>query len=163
IKRVIGVGGDVVACCDSAGRVTVNGKGLDEPYVYENDFREFGPITVPDGDLWLMGDHRSRSSDSRQNGPVPQDKVIGRAFVRVWPIGRSGVLSVPGTFSDVPSAAGASAPTPAAGQTPAAAGPLGSLDALLAPVAAVALVIPGRRWRGSRRRGRRRRGTGGSP
>ncbi|MCK9901074.1 signal peptidase I [Parafrankia colletiae] len=153
IKRVIGVGGDVVACCDGAGRVTVNGKALDEPYVYENDFRDFGPITVPDGDLWLMGDHRSRSSDSRQNGPVPQDKVIGRAFVRVWPLGRFGMLSVPGTFSGVPSATGAPA-LPGAGAgppQPAASGPLGSSDALLTPLAALALVVPLRRRTGRRR------------
>ncbi|WP_018504560.1 signal peptidase I [Parafrankia discariae] len=172
IKRVIGVGGDVVACCDAAGRVTVNGKALDEPYVYENDFQSFGPITVPDGDLWLMGDHRSRSSDSRQNGPVPQDKVIGRAFVRVWPLGRFGLLTVPGTFSGIPSASAAPARTP--GQTsgepaptspPHALGTPGgteSADLLIAPVGALALAVPASRRR-SGGRWARRRGMGGSP
>ncbi|ABW10607.1 signal peptidase I [Parafrankia sp. EAN1pec] len=167
IKRVIGVGGDVVACCDAAGRVTVNGKALDEPYVYENDFQAFGPFTVPDGDLWLMGDHRSRSSDSRQNGPVPQDKVIGRAFVRVWPLGRFGLLTVPGTFSGIPSASAAPARTPAptsdetAPSSPPGAvgvpGSTGSADLLIAPVGALALAVPASR----RRRSGGRRSTGG--
>ncbi|ONH60314.1 signal peptidase I [Frankia sp. CcI49] len=162
IKRVIGVGGDVVACCDDAGRVTVNGKALDEPYVYENDFQEFGPITVPDGDLWLMGDHRSRSSDSRQNGPVPQDKVIGRAFVRVWPLGRFGILSVPDTFSGVPSASAANRGNAEHEPVASGAGLPGSADALLAPVAALALVVPGRRRRraGLGRPGRSGRAVG---
>jgi signal peptidase I len=111
IKRVIGVGGDRVACCDARGRVTVNGRGLDEPYVYENndlDQRRFGPVTVPDGQLWLMGDHRSDSSDSRAHGPVPEDKVVGRAFVKVWPLSRIGPLTVPeDAFRAVPDASGA--------------------------------------------------------
>ncbi|WP_235486863.1 signal peptidase I, partial [Frankia sp. AvcI1] len=84
IKRVIGVGGDTVACCDAEGRVTVNGHPLDEPYVYQNDYQRFGPVKVPAGYLWVMGDHRGASSDARQNGPIPKDKVVGRAFVRVW-------------------------------------------------------------------------------
>jgi signal peptidase I len=111
IKRVIGVGGDTVACCDARGRVTVNGRGIDEPYVYENndlDQRRFGPVAVPDGELWLMGDHRSDSSDSRAHGPVPEDKVVGRAFVKVWPLSRIGPLKVPeDTFRAVPDASGA--------------------------------------------------------
>jgi signal peptidase I len=110
IKRVIGVGGDTVACCDPQGRVTVNGKSLDEPYVYENndiDQRSFGPVTVPKGQLWLMGDHRSDSSDSRAHGPVPEDKVIGRAFVKVWPLSRFGLLQAPeGTFGGIPAPTG---------------------------------------------------------
>ncbi|MCL9762580.1 signal peptidase I [Frankia sp. AiPa1] len=112
IKRVIGVGGDTVACCDAEGRVTVNGHPLDEPYVYENDYQRFGPLQVPAGYLWVMGDHRGASSDARQNGPIPQSKVVGRAFVRVWPLNRFGFLSVPGTFSGIRDASSPAHATP---------------------------------------------------
>ncbi|ONH31229.1 signal peptidase I [Pseudofrankia asymbiotica] len=116
IKRVIGVGGDTVSCCDSDGRIMVNGKALDEPYVFENDFQPFAPVKVPDGRLWVMGDHRGASSDSRANGTIPTSAVVGRAFVRVWPLNRFGFLTVPGTFHGIPAASsarpvtGASAP-----------------------------------------------------
>ncbi|MBX6390010.1 MAG: signal peptidase I [Frankia sp.] len=106
IKRVIGVGGDTVSCCDHAGRVVVNGEPLDEPYVYENDSQPFDPVTVPEGQLWVMGDHRSASADSRYNGTIPEDSVVGRAFVRVWPLSRFGFLTSPDTFDDVPAPGG---------------------------------------------------------
>ncbi|WP_331272037.1 signal peptidase I [Motilibacter aurantiacus] len=92
IKRVIGVGGDEVRCCDVEGRVVVNGEPLDEPYVYQDNHLAFGPLTVPEGQLWVMGDHRGDSQDSRYVGPIPVDNVVGRAFVRVWPLGRLGLL-----------------------------------------------------------------------
>ncbi len=104
IKRVIGVPGDTVQCCDAKGRVQVNGVPLDEPYVYQDNHQPFGPVKVPKGRLWVMGDHRQFSADSRAHtldpggGTVPADKVIGRAFVRVWPVPRVGLLSVPKTF-----------------------------------------------------------------
>jgi signal peptidase I len=107
IKRVIGVGGDRVACCDDAGRVTVNGHALDEPYVFGNDDpsgEEFS-VTVPQGELWVMGDHRSVSEDSRAHreqpgkGFVPVDDVIGRAFTIVWPVDRAKILHRPPTFA----------------------------------------------------------------
>ena len=104
IKRVIGVSGDTVQCCDAQGRVTVNGVPLDEPYLFADNHEPFGPVTVPKGRLWVMGDHRSQSSDSRAHlgspggGTIPEDKVIGRAFVIVWPTHRAGKLSVPQTF-----------------------------------------------------------------
>ncbi len=104
IKRVIGLPGDVVACCDDTGRVTVNSRPLNEPYIFQNtpiEQRGFGAITVPAGRLWVMGDHRGGSQDSRAHrtdrwkGTIPEDHVIGRAFVIVWPAGHSGGLPVP--------------------------------------------------------------------
>jgi signal peptidase I len=104
IKRVIGVGGDTVEA--RRGKVYVNGTQLDEPYVWPGDrpsdvdFR----VTVPIGKLWVMGDHRSESGDSRfhQQGPgegfVPEKDVLGRAFVIIWPPNRAGSLDRPTTF-----------------------------------------------------------------
>lgn len=107
IKRVIGLPGDHVVCCDERGRVTVNGVPLDgEAYIYPGDVPsevEFD-ITVPAGQLWVMGDHRSVSADSRAHigepggGTVPIDKVIGRAFLIVWPPSDIQVLAPPRTF-----------------------------------------------------------------
>lgn len=92
VKRVIGLPGDTVQCCNAQGRVVVDGKPLDEPYVYQDDHKAFGPQTVPKGQLWVLGDHRSDSSDSRYNGTVPINSVVGHAFMRVWPISRIGLL-----------------------------------------------------------------------
>lgn len=107
IKRVIGLPGDHVVCCDPQGRITVNGVALDEEsYLYPGDQPSDVPfdVVVPDGRLWVMGDHRSASSDSRSHlgdpggGTVPIDKVIGRAFVVIWPFGDWRLLRVPETF-----------------------------------------------------------------
>ncbi len=98
VKRVIAVGGQTVRCCDAQGRVIVDGHPLNEPYVYQNDHRPFGPITVPAGRMWVMGDHRADSADSRfhiqdgHQGTVPVDDVIGRAFVIIWPPSRWNTL-----------------------------------------------------------------------
>jgi signal peptidase I len=106
IKRVIGLPGDHVACCTD-GHVTVNGEVLDESdYVFEDNSEEFEGVEVPAGKIWVMGDHRSASSDSRANGFVPINRVIGRAFVVVWPLDRAKGLGVPETFEAQPSAAG---------------------------------------------------------
>jgi signal peptidase I len=105
IKRVIGVGGDRVVCCDDEGRVAVNGVLLDETgYLHPGDapsLQEFD-VTVPQGQLWVMGDHRSDSGDSRVNGYVPLSRVSGRAFVIVWPLSHWSGLSRPATFDDIP-------------------------------------------------------------
>jgi signal peptidase I len=104
VKRVIAVGGQTVQCCDPDGRVTVDGVPLDEPYIFENtpvESRTFGPVTVEEGRLWVMGDHRSASADSkahmtdRYSGTIGVDDVIGKAAVIVWPIGRFGLLDSP--------------------------------------------------------------------
>ncbi len=94
VKRVIGLPGDTVSCCN-AGRVVRNGVPLTEPYVYPagQANTSFAPFTVPKGQLWVMGDHRNASSDSRFNGTVPISSVVGHAFLRVWPISRIHTLS----------------------------------------------------------------------
>jgi signal peptidase I len=108
VKRVIGVGGDTIACCDSAKHITVNGVPLTEPYLYPSDLKtpslpEFN-VRVPQGRLWVMGDHRSESADSRFHlgdpggGFVRVDDVVGRAFARVWPLSRAGWLKQPAAF-----------------------------------------------------------------
>ncbi len=96
IKRVVGVGGDQVACCDSAGRVTVNGVGVDETGLLKPgvaaSLTEFD-VMVPSGSVWVMGDNRPNSGDSRVHGAVPLDDVVGRTFAIVWPPDRWGAIS----------------------------------------------------------------------
>lgn len=105
IKRVVGVGGDEVACCDARGLLTVNGDPVDErSYLYPGDDPSGSEFTeqVPEGHLWVMGDHRSNSGDSRVHGPVPLDRVTGRAFAVVWPVTRWQGLGGSAAFDDVP-------------------------------------------------------------
>ncbi|WP_231904992.1 signal peptidase I [Streptantibioticus cattleyicolor] len=111
IKRVIAVGGDTVEC-SGTGPVKVNGRALDEPYVFPgntpcSDDLQGGrfKVIVPKGMIWVMGDHRQLSADSRyhqrdrNHGFVPEGNVVGRAFVVAWPVGRWGTLPVPPTFA----------------------------------------------------------------
>jgi signal peptidase I len=144
IKRVIAVGGQTVQCCDSQGRVQVSDHGtagpwhsLDEPYIFENspwdpsskpdhvapsgnDQRTFGPITIPKGRLWVMGDHRGDSADSRfhciEEAPsnhecgtadttVAVNKVIGKGVLIAWPPSRWRTLGTPPTFKHAADAA----------------------------------------------------------
>ncbi|WP_101390357.1 signal peptidase I [Streptomyces sp. TLI_146] len=107
IKRVIATGGDTVEC-KKGGPVKVNGHALNEPYIYPGDSAcddmPFGPIKVPKGRIWVMGDHRQNSLDSRYHqelpggGTVSNDEVVGRAFTIAWPLNRIDWLGIPGTF-----------------------------------------------------------------
>jgi len=137
IKRVIGVPGDHVACCDQQGQVTVNGVPLGEKsYLYPGNVpstRRFS-VTVPQGRLWVMGDHRSVSYDSRGHesypyqGTVPENKVVGRAFLIVAPFSRWHILPIPSTFQQP----ALSKPGTAAGVLPVSGGPLGAVTVPLA-------------------------------
>lgn len=109
IKRVIAVGGDTVSCCDAEGNVVVNGVSLHEDeYVYDNapldvdpgtcHSRRFDEVLIPEGHVWVMGDHRGDSKDSRCQGPVPVDNIIGRAIALVWPTDRARELEIPDAF-----------------------------------------------------------------
>jgi signal peptidase I len=107
VKRVIGLPGDRVVCCDTQGRVTVNGVPLTEQsYIYPGDapsMMKFN-VTVPAGRLFVMGDHRSDSADSRYHsddpgdGTIPESAVVGRSFVIIWPPSRIGDIPIPETF-----------------------------------------------------------------
>jgi signal peptidase I len=115
VKRVIGLPGDKVACCTD-GKMTVNGVPLSETsYVYSGDAPSFPfrPVTVPAGHLWVMGDHRGDSDDSRYHtsdpggGAIPENEVVGRAFLIIWPTSDIRDLPIPSTFSQAALHAGA--------------------------------------------------------
>lgn len=94
VKRVVGVGGDHVICCSNIGKITVNGEEMNEPYIFAGNVpsdMNFD-VTVPKGKLWVMGDHRGASADSRYHqedinkGFVPVNRVTGRVLAVIWPI-----------------------------------------------------------------------------
>ena len=110
IKRVIGVGGDKVRCCGKDGKVEVNGVSINEPYIYEGDKpsdSEF-EVEVPQGFIWVMGDHRGASADSRfhtddpNKGMVALDKVTGRATFIIWPFSNLAILEKGEDLSKIP-------------------------------------------------------------
>ncbi|MEV6941248.1 signal peptidase I [Streptomyces sp. NPDC051172] len=116
IKRVVGVGGDHVVCCDKEGRIEVNGRSVDEStFLHPGDSPSTVPFTVvvPDGTLFVLGDHRSDSSDSRDHlgspggGMIPVSDVIGRADWIIWPTAHWIRLQRPGAYARVPAADGA--------------------------------------------------------
>jgi signal peptidase I len=170
VKRVIATGGQTVRCCDANGNIQVSDSGpsgpwrsLNEPYIYQNlpwdptsapgavpnsspagqvDQRNFGPVTIPKGRLWVMGDHRSVSEDSRWHythdsvgdpvaSTVPINAVIGKAVLIVWPPSRWRTLGTPQTFKTAAAALG---------------GPVGP------PLAGFAVVLPAWALRRRRRR-----------
>ncbi len=119
IKRIIGVGGDHVVCCNALGQTTVNGTPIDETPYLNLSAGQSAPavvpydVTVPEGSLWVLGDNRDHSRDSRYNleqptrGFVPLDNVVGRAFLITWPLSRFGPIDFHhDVFAGVPAGAG---------------------------------------------------------
>jgi signal peptidase I len=110
VKRVVGLPGDHVVCCDDKGLLTVNDVAVEEPYLYPGDKPSdlTFEVTVPAEGIWVMGDHRSDSADSRAHmgdpggGMVRLDDVIGRAAMVYWPLDRAGILAAPDSLKRIP-------------------------------------------------------------
>ncbi|MGD0239665.1 MAG: signal peptidase I [Streptosporangiaceae bacterium] len=152
IKRVIGLPGDHVVCCDAQGRITVNGVALNESqYVYpgEQPSTIKFSVVVPSGHLWVMGDHRGDSEDSRYHpddpggGAIPESQVVGRAFFIVWPPSQFHDLPIPNTFQQAELHAGAAGATvlevggtalSAVAATPVATGVAGTAGVIATPI-----------------------------
>lgn len=125
VKRLVGLPGDRVACCDDRGRVTVNGEPLNEAYLAPGaapSEQQFD-VTVPRGRIWVMGDNRANSGDSRPHladgtAFVPLRNVVGPAFAIVWPLSDITSLDAPPTFTDVPESEGRAPPQPVVRRSP---------------------------------------------
>ncbi|GAA2457908.1 hypothetical protein GCM10010405_47620 [Streptomyces macrosporus] len=124
IKRVIGIGGDTVTCCDENGRVTVNGTPLNEPYLHPGNApsQMRFEVKVPENRIFVMGDHRANSADSRYhlddpgNGTIPEELVVGKAVVIAWPYSHWRRLEEPETYASVPDPRGEPASAAAGGE-----------------------------------------------
>lgn len=90
IKRVIALPGETVE--GKEGKIYINGRQLVEPYLADDPFGSFPAKTIPEGEVWVMGDNRNSSSDSRVFGPIKESKIVGRAILRIWPPNRVGFL-----------------------------------------------------------------------
>ena len=146
IKRVIGLPGDKVACCTD-GKLTVNGVQLSETsYIYPGNAPSAFAFstTVPAGYVWVMGDHRGDSEDSRYHtgetggGAVPENEVVGRAFLIIWPPSQFGDLPIPSTFSQTALHAGAASAAVLGGGAAVTAGSAALSAAVAVPVAGIA-------------------------
>ena len=105
VKRVIGVAGDRVACCDAEGRIVVNGVPLDEDYIVGRTDQVRFDVTVPPASMFVMGDNRPNSRDSRYHldlseGAVPESRAVGRVVLVVWPFSRLALESIPSIFDN---------------------------------------------------------------
>jgi len=105
VKRVIGIGGDQVACCDAEGRIVVNGVALDEDYIIGPTDQVRFDVAVPQNSLFVMGDNRGNSRDSRfhldiNNGGVPVDNTVGRVVSVIWPFNRVSFEAIPEIFGN---------------------------------------------------------------
>lgn len=125
VKRMVGLPGDRVACCDEDGRVTVNGEPLNERYLAPGtapSIQRFD-VVVPRGRVWVMGDNRSNSGDSRPHladgtAFVPRRNVVGAAFAIVWPLSDLRGLDPPATYADVPEPEGRAPRQPVVRRSP---------------------------------------------
>jgi signal peptidase I len=173
IKRVIGLPHDKVACCDAQGRLTVNGVALNEKsYLYPGNppSQTRFSVTVPANSLWVMGDHRDVSYDSRGHrygfpggGAIPESAVVGRAFIKIWPVSQVGILNIPSTFQQSALSKAAAGPPPGSSSpatltSAATAEPASPVTSYaLGFAGAVPLTLLQRQGRRSLRRLRRRR------
>lgn len=114
VKRVIGVGGDTVSCCNAQGQLTVNGTAIDEPYLAKGAVpsRTDFSVEVPEGTYWVMGDNRQNSADSLyhylqgEEAFVPEEAIVGRAQWEIWPVSRWSYLGDRDAFTEVTDPAG---------------------------------------------------------